>query len=513
MLTPLSFRGLPVTRPDPQAHRPEPLRPRREPGGRASLFRRNRVLAHLQPILDIERDKNAAAAAGGRDWSPYDTRLLVVAALDAVASEAGLHADGGVPREVVVAAIAAEAGRCAPDRVQGEHVEVAGWILDRLLNTQAAATGFRVPFTDPARDYARRELVVTVLFEQVASDGETILVFAADAAINLLLVTIDFDLEDAQVAADAVLKVQLDSGRWADAVDTAAKALRLSRSYRDQLHGKLAAVRRDIRQVDWESAVEPLLARANTHIRSRLGAEQALLEHAARSATTDADNAIRREASRVATMLEEALELLAGLLQDVLDARATFREAQAAQSFRPPAPVGLIDIEADILEPLAALTTAAAGPIAEPVALVFSGPRVEPVPSIARILDALLEPPRELDQAIAIPEDELIDIASRYSRFDDADWEVARARYVGLGAEPQRLSALIDGLDREPATLIALLAMRAYDANGRPAVTDAIVRGVIAADDGELLDHPAFLVPDLVLSRPAAAEAEAEASP
>ncbi|MDV3209589.1 MAG: PepSY domain-containing protein, partial [Rhodococcus ruber] len=32
--------------------------------------------------------------------------------------------------------------------------------------------------------------------------------------------------------------------------------------YRDQLHTKLAAVRRDLRQVDWEGTVEPLLARS-----------------------------------------------------------------------------------------------------------------------------------------------------------------------------------------------------------------------------------------------------------
>jgi hypothetical protein len=470
-----------------------------------SLFRRNRVLAHLQPILDIERDKVAAGAAGGqgRDWSVYDTRLLVIAALDAVASEAGLHADGGVPRGVVLDALAAEAARCAPDRETGEHQQVASWLLDRLLNTAAAATGFRVPFSDPARDYSRRELSVTVLFEQVASDGETILVFAADAAINLLLVTIDFDLEDAQVAADAVLKVQLESGRWNDAVETADKALRLSRSYRDQLHTKLAAVRRDLRQVDWENAVEPLLARSNSHIRNRLGAEQALLEHSLKSATSDSDPAIRREAGRVASMIEQAIETLAGLLEDVVDARQAFREAQSAQSFRAPAPVGNIDVDGDVLVPFAGLEASAAGVISAKMIEAFAAPAAPVVPSIGRVLDALLERPREIDEAVEVPLDELVDIASRYARFSDDDWEVARVRFAGVGDQAVRLSALIDGLDDEQATLVTLLAMRAYDANGRPAKTDEVVRGVVADDDGAELEHPAFIAPDLRIFRPA----------
>ena len=41
--------------------------------------------------------------------------------------------------------------------------------------------------------YGRRNLPVTVLYEEVGGDGESVLVYAADAAINLVLVTIDFE--------------------------------------------------------------------------------------------------------------------------------------------------------------------------------------------------------------------------------------------------------------------------------------------------------------------------------
>lgn len=472
---------------------------------RAALSRRNRVLAHLQPILDIERDKNPAANAGGaqRDWSRYDSRLLVIAALDAVASEAGLHADGGVPRERVLTAVAAEAARCAPDGSAAEHDEMARWILDRLLNTQAASRGFAVPFTDPADSYRRRDLSVTVLYEQVASDGESILVYAADAAINLMLVTIDVDLEDAQVAADAVLKVQLDSGRWNDAVLTAEKALRLSRSYRDQLQARIANVRRDLRQIDWEETVEPLLTRANAHLSARIGLEQALLEHALRFAASDANPELRGEASRVAGMLRDAISTLTRLLQDLVTARSSFRAAQLEQAFRPPAPLGSIDLEREVLEPLAALSLKAAAPIADRLCRGYGAPRVDPVWSLGRAFDVLLEPPRQRDDAPTdIDSDEFTTVQATFSRFTDADWVTARKRLERVGVQPVRLMTLIAGLAHEPALLVALLAFRAYTADGRPVRADDIVDGMAAIDDGQSLEHPTLLGPDLALRRP-----------
>lgn len=69
--------------------------PSSQPG--SSFTRRLRVLAHLQPLLDIEHDKNRAARAGGseRNWDVYDMRLLQLAAFDAICkrrSKAGARA-------------------------------------------------------------------------------------------------------------------------------------------------------------------------------------------------------------------------------------------------------------------------------------------------------------------------------------------------------------------------------------------------------------------------------------
>ena len=470
----------------------------------AHLARRNRVLAHLQPVLDIERDKHVAGSAGGagREFAAYDTRLLVIAALDAVAAESGLHLDGGVPREAVVDAIAREAGRCVPEHSEAQHAEVARWVLDRLLNAQAASRGFRVPFIDPADGHRRGELPVVFLYEQVASDGERVLVYADDAAINLFLVTIDRELEDAQVAADAVLKVQLETGRLGAATQTAREALYLSRAYRDRLRRLLETVRRDLRQVNWERDVEPLLDTARQHIQRRLDVEQPLREHAMRSASAGADPAVRQQAREVVQLLGEAIAVMTGLLHELLGARETFRAEQARQAFAPPAPVGTVDVEQDVLVPYAALPVKAAARAAGPLAAAFSAPRPPRVASLSRILGVLLAAPREAGEPLGeAGEDELADLEPTFTRFTEAHWQEATARLRKLNGTPQRLSALLDGLDHDSALLVALLALRAYRADGAPARAEEPLHGVVAVDDGAALEHPSLLGPDLLLYR------------
>jgi len=44
------------------------------------IDRRVRALAHLVPVLELERNKGAGGT--GRDWSLYDVKLLTIAAVD-----------------------------------------------------------------------------------------------------------------------------------------------------------------------------------------------------------------------------------------------------------------------------------------------------------------------------------------------------------------------------------------------------------------------------------------------
>lgn len=164
----------------------------RSPSSGGSFTRRLRVLAHLQPLLDIEHDKNRAPRAGGaeRSWDAYDMRLLQLAAFDAIVAEYGLHPEGGVPREHVEHEIAVQAARTAPDQSADDHAYVATWLVDRLLNVGHAARGFDVPWVDPGDGYRRDDLRVIALYETLTSDGEVRL-HADEAALNLALAGLD----------------------------------------------------------------------------------------------------------------------------------------------------------------------------------------------------------------------------------------------------------------------------------------------------------------------------------
>jgi hypothetical protein len=402
----------------------------------------------------------------------------------------------------VLASIASEAVRCAPHHTEEQHLEVARWLLDRLLNAQDASRGFQVPIIDPGDQYRRRDLPVTVLYEGLASDGEGILVYAADAAVNLLLVAIDRDLEDAQIAADAVLKAQLESGRLGAATQTAREALHLSRAYRDRLRRSIETVRRDIRQIDWAETVEPLLADARRHLDARIGAEQALREHAARSTNDEADLDVRREAGEIMTLLGEAIATMTGLLRDLIVARDVFRTEQARQVFVPPAPVGTVDLEQDVLLPLTALPAGPAEAATDGLLAAFSAPCVPTIPSIGRLLEMLLAPPRDLaEEPRDVQDDDLVNLTATFTRFTETDWAEAITRIEKLNGTPRRLSALMEGLEHDPATLVALLALRVYTADGTPARVDDLLAGVVAVDDGLELQHPTLLGPDLLVYR------------
>ncbi len=120
------------------------------------LARRSRVLAHLQPLLDIEHAKiRSTAADADRDWGDYDTRLLQLVAFDAIAAEDGLHPEGGAPRETVERQVAIHAQRMAPSQPHADHRHVAAWLIDRLLNAGTSARGFDVSWVDPSDAYRR----------------------------------------------------------------------------------------------------------------------------------------------------------------------------------------------------------------------------------------------------------------------------------------------------------------------------------------------------------------------
>ena len=467
-----------------------------------SFTRRLRVLAHLQPLLDIEHDKNRAARAGGaeRSWDAYDMRLLQLAAFDAIAAEYGLHPEGGVPRDHVEHEIAVQAALTAPDQSADDHAYVATWLVDRLLNVGHAARGFDVPWVDPSDSYRRDDLRVIALYETLTSDGEVRL-HADEAALNLALAGLDLDLEDRQIAAEAVLRAQIESGRWSQAEQSAAITRRIAVEYRNRLDRFLRSVERDLRDMNWETDVETVLEESLAHIETRVNVLHQLSDHATQLAE-DVDPTSRTQASAVVDLVADTLRQLLALQQHILDARTRFRAAQVTQGFAISLAVGKVHLRDDVFRPLLSLPAAVTDQVAPMLVAPFAGPAIPPVLSLTDLFEVLLARPREREEPfVDIDMGELFEIDSPFERFDDPTWEAARLLMASIGSEPTYLSTLLDRQVHDVALLVALCAMRCWGERGTADTRDPMLAGVVARDDGTLLKLDGFTMPDLALAR------------
>ena len=471
--------------------------------------RRVRALAHLLPVLELERNKNAGGT--GRDWSVYDVKLLTIQTVDHVAIESGLTGQAGVPRDEVLALIAKEASLCAPDRPADEHTTVARWLLDSLLNRGSDAVSHEVAYVDVTSNHAQRELRVRLLYETQAEDGETILVNVDTAAVHLLISALDRNLADAQVAADAVLQVQLDTGRLDDAVASARQALMLSRQYREQLRTYLKSVEQNLHTVDWDSQVEPSLDVALSHVVGRVQFERELLNHARASRLDDqqdpADNestsTLRRRAGEIHALMSECLQTNADLQSDLLGARDRFRTEQARQAFAPPAAIGAVDLADDVLIPVLHQPAPTATGLADTLLEAFCNLAPPTLPTFEPLVDTLVRAPTEPEPAQAGPV-ELDDFDIDMSRFDERH-DNAVASITETVEVPTRLSTLLDRVDGaidddefayEVSLLLALSILRNFQPDGphpqRWAATDdgSRLSSRHIADAPDLLLHP-----------------------
>lgn len=469
---------------------------------RDSLARRLSVLAHLQPLLDIEKGKNQAARAGGqsgRDWSRYDMRLLELVAFDTLAIEHGMHLEGGVPRYVVEEAIAQHAARCAPDNPEEDHREVAIWLVDRMLNYGDAAQGFDVPWVDPSREYRVDTMRVRVLYEDLVDDQ--VVLKADDGAISLTLVGLDLDLEDRLIANEAVMRAQIDSGRWGAAEARAEETRRLAAQYSSQIERFLRNAERDLRSVDWQSDVETKLDEALELIENRVRELTALWAHADELAD-EIDAADLTQATAMMGYVDQALSMLVELQQRILGARARFRAAQASQGFAVELTVGRINIQEDVFAPLLALLGEEANAVAEDLVRPFAGVATPTVVSIGDALSILLARPKARESvAFEVEELELVEVESPFERFDEATWDATEAILREVGKEPVRLSDLVDGHPHQVVLLVSLCAMRCWGQRGTGRSKAPILAGLRAfGGTGELrLDR--ITLPDLKLVR------------
>ncbi|WP_344977557.1 hypothetical protein, partial [Salinactinospora qingdaonensis] len=125
----------------------------------------------------------------------------------------------------------------------------------------------------------RRPLKARVLYETIASDGETLYVNVDNTAVMLLLIATNRSLEDEHEAVIAVMRAQTESGRLEAAIDSAEDALALSHTYAANVRRMITEAERDVHRINYLSALRPELVAAMGHLDRRIHVDGAFLRH------------------------------------------------------------------------------------------------------------------------------------------------------------------------------------------------------------------------------------------
>ncbi|MER5431502.1 hypothetical protein [Streptomyces sp. NPDC002588] len=474
--------------------------PRPAPGPAADegLARRLRALACTAPIHDLDARK--ANLAG--EYSVYGMAEIALAAIDLVTLN--MDFDTGADHDQIVARLIPRIAAQAPRRPVAEHERVARWVLENLINVGSVDRGFRAVYGTFASDgtYVRRDYDFK-LVEEVPGHGGTVFLRTTDEAVNVLVGALDTDVTSAQIAAEVKLEVLIRRGRLADAQLAAEQARYRTVQYSETLRRALDATRRNVRAVDWLSAVPDMIAEALDHVADRYRHENAILTNIrrARDEIEDAEN--KRRAAELVDIVKDCIRRHTQLQSRLLEAGPLFRAEQDRQAFATPMTSSGTDLYGHLVAPLLPLPLERAVRVTDAFFARGTGLRTPAAVRVGDLVDLLLTPPVEREHLGAeMPEPDLVATPDD-SRFSEEQLAAAK-ELLDLPADaPRRLSGLLAQArrtgDLELPYLVALLAVHAAS----PAVGTAYRQGeeklLFAVDDGTELDDPEFGGADLIV--------------
>ncbi len=482
----------PSPRPPPVAILPRLVGPD-EDTWQDALTRRLRSLVRTAPLHRLEAQKGHRADALGEQ----DLRAIALRALDVVIEAMGLGS--GARFEDVREALRPLVRASDPTLDADGADAVIDVVLLGMLNDRERRQAFREPYLAcRGEDATRKELSFHLLRERETPEGETVLVASVEG-INLYAGMLDYPVEDAQIAEEAVLHAQVQRGRIADAVRTAQRARLRSIEYEQKIVGLIETVRRDVERVDWVREVLALLTRARQHVGERLEVERQI----ERAVDVRLDHVHDESAGSLVALrdtLRECIHRHLRLHKRLIEANRHYLAEQERQAFRPPAATRLPDLEADVLGPAVRLPTGALAALADALLARLQGPAAPRALRLSQLVDRLLAPRRhEAEDPFEIRDADLEALAPPPRSFEDGD-HLAVDDFLAGVAWPARLGALLAaareaGLGPRARHLLALRALRAYD----PAREEA--DGLVAIAAGARLAASGFAGDDVELHR------------
>jgi hypothetical protein len=456
-----------------------------------ALTRRLRTLLRTAPLHRVEAGKARRADA----FADHDLRALALRILDVTIERMGLGT-GATHEELREGArpllLAVDRDLDAPSADV-----IADAVIEALLNEPERRQAFEERYLAVAPDDVQPKMLrFHLLRERLTPDGHTVIV-ATTEGINLYAGMLEYPVEDAQTADEAVLRSQVRRGRIDDAVQTARRARLRSIEYEQKILGILETTRRDVHQVDWIRDVLGMIDDARQHISDRLGTEREILGAVESRLEGDVDAGAGGQLASLRDTLTECFGRHMRLHERLIGANAAYLQEQERQAFRPRMLAPLPDLEADVLIPALAIDATRIAEHCDFLLARFQPVRAPSVLRLAHLVTRLLAPrKREAEDPFELGIPDLAPVDEPPPPFDEHD----RRRVDALLAEvrmPQRLSLLLarartQGHPLSTLKLLVLEVLSAYD----PAATRAPLH--VEPFGGPLLDV-AFAGDDLTV--------------
>ncbi len=466
----------PALEPAPPAPDIEPKRVAGRGLGPASsadlgLTRRLKALACTVPLHELDYHK---AKLDWVDASVYQMAEIAMHTIDHVTI--AMDFDTGAAHDAVQDRVLPFVAAQAPDRSPEEHLRVARWVLEKMINVGTVDRVFRHAYgeIDADGNYRRLTFDFKLVREVPGARGE-IYLRATDEAINVLVGALDTDVESAQVAAEVKLDNLINRGQLADARVAAEQARYRTVQYGEMLRHKLDATRRDVRVVDWEHELPEMLDKALDHIEERFKVEHAILRNItdARDESDDPDH--KRRAAELVDIVADCIRRHIQLQSRLQSARAVFREEQDRQQFSGPPQRAALDLHGQLLKPVLDLPiTDAVGPLEE-FFRAASGVDGPDTPSLPALVSMLLRPVADRDRTAGPVVKPVLDEAPDDRRFTDEHRRMSDA-LLDLTGRVRTLSSVLReaaDFDEDLPVLVALRAVNAYS----PAIGAAVLHG------------------------------------
>ncbi len=397
----------------------------------------------MEPILRLYRQP------GTRDERHlrYDSLALVMKVFDTIIDQSGFGSE--VTDETVIIAVKPllrawdEASGRAPEA--GLHEEVLARILAELKNEGQRQEPFEVPYQAFDGEGCPKDQVLRfkLLVEQFGYEGGIVLRLSSEA-INLFLNAFGLDIEDAQVANEAVVQSQLERGRYNEAVQSAQNAHGQSMRFEEKVRLLLLQITRDIDRVDWRGEADELLREALAHVGSRLHVEDNIMRSAQDKVDSLNEDDTRRSAlAEVIRLMKDCHQRHLLLHKRLMPARGEYMRQQARQAFVARSLREPVDLRDSVLRDLLQQPAGLAAELLERHGGVFAGPQAPALLNLRELVHWQLMPKRQMGGGLA-PVEELVLAQGGYreDRFPDAAVEEA-GRALGALEARARLSELI----------------------------------------------------------------------